>query len=85
MGASHLHFVDRRAPEYGYENLGIDYGVRIVRWIEQNYAPAVEVEDDRAERNQLRFAVILRRATGGLERRSPGAKPTSYSTPAPPP
>ena len=74
-------FTDRGTPEYGYENLGVDYGVDISRWIELNYAPAAEILDERANRNQLRFAVILRRATVGpaimSQGRFPDVRPSS--------
>jgi len=72
-------FTDRRAPEYGYENLGVDYGVDILRWIEQNYAPVAEVRDEEARRDQMRFAVILRRLTFTPATGGQGGAPDSAS------
>ncbi len=51
---------DRHAPEYGYDLLGTDYGLKITDWIRPRYALAAEVVDEGATREQLRYAYILR-------------------------
>jgi hypothetical protein len=52
---------DRSLPEYGYRAIGDDYGLRIVTWIEGNYTLAERVTEEDSKREQLRFALILRR------------------------
>ena len=52
---------DRHAPEYGLDLLGTDYGLKIIGWVRRNYRLEAEVVDPAAQRNQLRYAYILRR------------------------
>jgi hypothetical protein len=52
---------DRHAPEYGYELLGTDYGLKIKDWIQPRYVLVEQVADEKATRGQMRYAYILRR------------------------
>ncbi len=70
VAALHAHppdwivVTDRAAPEYGYRILGADYGVGIVKWIEENYTLVEKVQDEAPGSPQFTFALILRH-TGG--------------------
>jgi hypothetical protein len=52
---------DRHVPEYGLELLGTDYGMKITQWVQRDYELAAEVADPAPNREQLRYAYILRR------------------------
>jgi len=52
---------DRHVPEYGLELLGTDYGLKLTQWVQRGYDLAAEIADPAANREQLRYAYILRR------------------------
>jgi hypothetical protein len=53
---------DRHVPEYGYDLIGTDYGLKLMFWVQDHYEFADKVVDEQARREQLRYAAILRRA-----------------------